>query len=341
MRHLIQHVFLLTIAFLCACTGEIERSDMVTPEEDMSQDISYEDQRDDAPDAEEMDEADQADLGDLDASDAAPDMEDLAPDMPEEPRTSAGCVDGEGLAEGEHTFMLEGRQRRYIVRLPQGYTRERPWPLVLALHGNGGSASYWDVTSGARNIRAVLREEAILIVAEAIEGNWRDYNAAQGTWPGRVEQELRYFDEVLTQARGALCVEEEAIFAMGFSGGGSFAGVLGCRRDDIRAIAAGGAVLYYDPASCMHTPAAWITIGTQELNSGREAFRDDHIRRASEVDGGPITSTATQPAPCISYVSVRAETPVHYCQHPDGHVWPDFGAQAMWAFFKVLVPARP
>ena len=58
------------------------------------------------------------------------------------PPGSAGCVDGAGLDEGEHTFMLEDRSRRYILRLPNGYTRDRAWPLVLALHGNGGSTSY-------------------------------------------------------------------------------------------------------------------------------------------------------------------------------------------------------
>jgi poly(3-hydroxybutyrate) depolymerase len=220
------------------------------------------------------------------------------------------------------------------MRLPNGYSNDRPWPLVLALHGNGGSTSYWDGTSGARNIRGVLEDDALLIVAEAIDGQWRDYSMDASTWPARVESELLYFDEVLSQARTNLCVNEEAIFSMGFSGGGSFSGVLGCRRTDIRAIAVGGSVIYFDEADCVGYPAAWITIGTMELNSGRAEYRDWFRDRASCSD----TNMPTEPnPPCVAYDGCAAGTPVHYCQHLGGHIWPDFGSDAMWTFFSQFV----
>jgi hypothetical protein len=249
------------------------------------------------------------------------------------PVTSPGCIDGNGLAEGEHTFMLENLSRRYVLRLPSNYSQDVAWPLVLALHGNGGSVAYWDVTSGPRNIRGVLQDKAVLIIAEAIDGQWRDYNMPASTWPARLESELLYFEEVLTQAKNELCLNEEAIFSMGFSGGGSFSGVLGCRRTDIRAIAVGGSVIYFDEQNCVNTPAAWITIGQMELNAGREAFRDFFRDRAMCA----TTSMATAPPPCVAYDGCAADTPVHYCEHPDGHIWPDFGSAAMWDFFSTFV----
>jgi polyhydroxybutyrate depolymerase len=230
--------------------------------------------------------------------------------------------------------MLEGRTRRFIMRLPNGYTRDRTWPIVFALHGNGGSASYWDSTSGTRNIRGVLQDDAILVVTEAIDGNWRDYSMPSDSWPARIESELLYFEEVLTRTRVDLCLNEDAIFAMGFSGGGSFSGVLGCRRADIRAIAVGGSVIYFDEADCVGTPAAWITIGTEELSGGRTAYRDFFRDRAACSD----TSMPAEPdPPCVAYDGCGADTPVHYCQHPDGHIWPDFGSAAMWTFFSQFV----
>lgn len=246
---------------------------------------------------------------------------------------SPGCTSGRGLDEGEHTFQLDGFDRRYILRLPSNYSPDKPWPLVLALHGNGGSVSYWDTTSGNQNIRAVLEDKAVLIVAEAIEGNWRDYDAPPETWPERIELELAYFEEVIAQAKTDLCIDTSAIFSMGFSGGGSFSGVLGCRRDDIRAIAVGGSVIYFDEAGCVHTPAAWITIGAQEQSPDRTAFRDFFRDRA----GCDATSMDTPPDPCVAYDGCDAATPVHYCEHPDGHVWPSFGSQAMWDFFSTFV----
>jgi poly(3-hydroxybutyrate) depolymerase len=248
---------------------------------------------------------------------------------------SAGCIDGEGLPEGETTFTLQDRERRYVVRLPVGYTRDRAWPLVLALHGNGGSVSEWDVTSGGHDIRSVLANDAILIVTEAIDRQWRDYEMAADTWPDRIESELLYFDTILDRAQSALCIDTEAIFSMGFSGGGSFSGVLACRRDDIRAIAVGGAVIYFDEAECTGSSAAWITIGDMETNAGRVAYRDFFRDRA----GCSEASAPANPDTCIAYDDCDAATPVTFCSHPAGHVWPDFASAEMWAFFSQFVRA--
>jgi poly(3-hydroxybutyrate) depolymerase len=246
---------------------------------------------------------------------------------------SEGCQSGAGLPEGENTFDLAGLSRRFMLRLPKGYPGDRAWPLVFALHGNGGSVSYWDATSGSRNIRKVLENDAILVVAEAINGNWRDYSAPESTWPEGIEKELAYFEEILKRTRKDLCIDNRSIFSMGFSGGGSFSGVLACRRTDIRAIAVGGSVIYFDEKDCVGDSAAWITIGTQEMNSGRAAFRDFFRDRA----GCQSTSKAVPPPPCVAYDDCALATPVHYCEHPGGHVWPDFGSQAMWDFFSQFV----
>ena len=269
---------------------------------------------------------------DTGAPDTGPRIEDAASDAG--PIGSVGCVSGAGLPEGENTLTVQSMSRRFVLRLPAGYSTDRAWPVVLALHGNGGSPDYWDGTSGARNLRAVLEDHAILVIAHAIDGQWRDYGMDASTWPARVASELAYFDDVLSAVRAELCVDEDAIFAMGFSGGGSFSGVLGCRRTDIRAIAVGGSVIYFDEADCVGTPAAWITIGEGELSSGRTAYRDFFRDRA----GCAASSTPTEPdPPCVTYDGCRAGTPVHYCEHPDGHVWPDFGSQAAWDFFGQFV----
>lgn len=240
-----------------------------------------------------------------------------------DPSASPGCVDGEGIPEGESTFMLGGETRKYIVHLPTGYTRDKTWPVVLALHPNGGDITYWDVTSGERNIRAQVENDAILIVAEDITNNW----------PDDLDTELTYFDTILTRVKGELCVDTDEIFSMGFSGGGSFSGVLGCRRDDIRAIAIGGAIMYFDPADCVNTPAAWVTIGTQELVQGRADFRDFWRDKA----GCEATTMPTDPSPCVAYDGCDTTTPVQYCQHPGDHVWPSFGTEASWKFFQQFI----
>jgi polyhydroxybutyrate depolymerase len=246
-----------------------------------------------------------------------------------EPQGSPGCMAKESLADGEQQLMLDGYDRRYILRLPQSYSTDRPWPLIFALHGNGGDPGYWDGIGGDRDIRTAFADEAILVIPEAIDNQWRDYEADPATWPERIELELNFFDTVYDTARNQLCIDDANVFSMGFSGGGSFSGVLGCRRDYIRAIAVGGSVIYFEPDECTSTPAAWITIGDEELTAGREEYRDFFRMLA----GCQETSTAGAPEGCVDYEGCDAETPVTFCSHPAGHVWPSIGTEATKVFF--------
>lgn len=248
----------------------------------------------------------------------------------EPPPGSPGCYVDEALAEGEHQFMLDGYDRRYILRLPQNYSTDHPWPLIFALHGNGGNPGYWDGMGGDRDIRTAFADEAIIIIPEAIGNAWRDYDAPPETWPAGIELELNFFDTVYEAARNELCVDVDNVFSMGFSGGGSFSGVLGCRRDYIRAMAVGGSVIYFEPDECTSTPAAWITIGDEEFTAGRAEFRDFF----RDLGGCAETSTAADPEGCVAYDGCDPDTPVIFCSHPAGHVWPSIGTDATKAFFQ-------
>ncbi len=243
---------------------------------------------------------------------------------------SLGCGTAPTLVDGEQTFSLDGYERRYMLRLPANYDPERTWPLIFALHGNGGNPGYWDATGGDRDIRTAFESEAILVIPEAINNAWRDYDADPATWPMFMDLELAAFDEMYETVSNDLCIDSDNVFSMGFSGGGSFSGVLGCRRDYIRAIAVGGSVIYFEEADCTETPAAWITIGDGELSAGREAYRDFFRDQA----GCEATSMPGTPEGCIAYDNCGAETPVVFCSHPAGHVWPSIGTDATRAFFQ-------
>jgi hypothetical protein len=246
------------------------------------------------------------------------------------PTGSPGCRVKEHLAEGEHPFALDGYDRRYVLRLPQNYSNEHPWPLIFALHGNGGNPDYWDAIGGDRDIRTAFGEEAIIIIPEAINNAWRDYEAPPETWPAGMELELNFFDTVYASALEELCIDTTNVFSMGFSGGGSFSGVLGCRRDYIRAIAVGGSVIYFEDADCTEIPAAWITIGELEYTDGRAAFRDFFRAHA----GCAETSMPGTPDGCVDYDGCGVGTPVTYCSHAGDHVWPSIGTDATKAFFQ-------
>lgn len=257
-------------------------------------------------------------------NDVGPD--DVGVDAP--PPGSPGCTGGDGLSEGEHTFMMDGYERRYIVRLPNGYSADRTWPLIFALHGNGGNPGYWDSEDGVRDIRGAFEDEAILILGHAIDNQWRNYDD-RDNWERNIAFELNYFDAIVDEATNELCIDEENIFSMGFSGGGSFSGVLGCRREYIRAISVGGSVIYFDTDdACVNTPAAWITIGQGEQADGRSRYRE-FFRDLASCDEADAPDEG-----CVEYTSCGEDDPVIYCTHPAGHQWPDIGTDATREFFR-------
>lgn len=243
---------------------------------------------------------------------------------------SPGCGTAATLPDGENMFSLDGYDRRYVLRLPENYDPEQPWPLIFALHGNGGNPSYWDEIGGDRDIRTAFGQEAILVIPEAINNAWRDYDAGPETWPMLMDLELAYFDTILDAVSNDLCIHPDQIFSMGFSGGGSYSGVLGCRRDYIRAIAVGGSVVYFEERDCVETPAAWVTIGDDELTEGREAFRDFF----RDLAGCQPESMPVEPEGCVAYEGCGLDTPVTFCGHPAGHVWPSIGTDATREFFR-------
>jgi poly(3-hydroxybutyrate) depolymerase len=234
---------------------------------------------------------------------------------------SPGCAEGKILLDGEVTITTAGLQRKFRVHPPKGYSKDRAWPLVLALHPNGGAGiGFFDTDS--RPVRSLLAERAILVLplARPLGGGW--------DWRGDLPSDLAYFEALLTLVKTEMCVDTKRIFSLGFSGGASFSGVLGCRRNDIRAIATAGAVSYFDAKDCVGNPAAWIAIGKGELEAGRTAFRDFWRNRATCQPA----SMPVPPSPCVAY-ACPADRPVHYCEHPAGHIWPDFASQAAVDFF--------
>ncbi|RZA24736.1 MAG: hypothetical protein EOP10_09015 [Proteobacteria bacterium] len=232
---------------------------------------------------------------------------------------SEGCGASNQLADGAIEFQQDKFKRKYIIRKPVGYAADKAWPLVLALHPNGSNTGFWDGTTGDRAIRKMFGDKAIIVVAQARAGDWR----------GDLPTELAYFETIMTNVKSKLCVDTKRIFSMGFSGGGSFSGVLGCMRKDIRAFASGGGVQYFDEKLCVGKPAAWITIGDEEAVPDRIAYRE-YWRKFNDCSE---QKTKSEPATCSIYSCKNPDRLTEFCSHPGGHAWPSFGSEAAWTFF--------
>jgi poly(3-hydroxybutyrate) depolymerase len=243
-----------------------------------------------------------------------------APVDPNAPEPSSGCDSADAPADGATDIVVGDLTRSYVLRKPASYDAKKPWRLLLALHPNGSSSSYWDGTSGERAFRPLVADDAVLVLPQARDNDWR----------GDVPLDLSYFDALIERIETTLCIDKKRIVAAGFSGGGSFSGALGCYRTDIRAIAVGGAVSYFEEQDCIGKPAVWITIGDGEAVQGRLDFRDYWRSYAGCQESGSVS----EPATCTAYDCPDPKRPVEFCSHPGDHVWPSFGTEAAWAFLS-------
>ena len=60
--------------------------------------------------------------------------------------TTAGCGKAPALRSGTHTIQSGGRNRTFILRVPDNYTNTRAYRLIFAFHWWHGTAN--DVASG-------------------------------------------------------------------------------------------------------------------------------------------------------------------------------------------------
>lgn len=150
------------------------------------------------------------------------------------------------LPAGSHALQLrhEGRERGFIVHVPKAYRADRPAPLVLALHGGGGSM---EVMAKDRLYGLVSQSEAsgwIVVFPNGFSrlgGRLATWNAGIccGAARDNGSDDVGFLRAVVAEVQRRVAVDPQRVFATGMSNGGMMSYRLACEASDIfRAIAA-------------------------------------------------------------------------------------------------------
>jgi len=135
-----------------------------------------------------------------------------APDVP----LRAGAVDLEG------TVVHDGRERPYRLHFPPGYTQEKAYPLVLALHGGGGVGERFDAQTTAGTLtRAADDLGVVLCYPEGLDKMWLDPRPGSDA-PHALDwnYHIGYFRVLLDHLEETVRVDPDRIYATGISNGG-------------------------------------------------------------------------------------------------------------------------
>ncbi len=276
-------------------------------------------------------DAGEADAGGADASEGQ-DVSEQDADDAGGSTTAPGCGSSpEGI---EQALDVNGKTRTFELYVPGDYDPSRSYPVVLALHGGGGSGAGFRSDSG---FDEAVGSDAIVVYPDGLppfaggDTGWILDPAGDG---------FAFFDILMAHLTDNLCVDSARVYVTGWSFGGYMANSLACYRDDVVSAVvsvAGGVPSEKPPAppypACVAQVPSMLFHGAADAvippEFGAE-MRDVFVAN-NECSS---TSTATDPSPCVAYDDCLE--PTLWCEYDGGHAWPDTYAGAAWAFFAAL-----
>lgn len=188
--------------------------------------------------------------------------------------TADNCQKNRPVGPGEHACTVQGfADRDFLLRLPPAYDGVRSLPLIVAMHGAGGSKEGFNVLTCAGGdlsspscLSQVTDKEGFVLVYPdgtrigAATAASRTWNAGGGGVRGlRCEHacqdgvdDVAYFRALLSEIAAIVPYDAKRVYLTGFSNGASMSHRLACEvADRITGIAAvGGANQFAGASAC-------------------------------------------------------------------------------------------
>ena len=131
----------------------------------------------------------------------------------------------------ERSVVVGGRTRAWHVKVPTAAREGRPLPLVLALHGGGGTGLRLHQLTG---LDATAETHGFFLVyPEGVEKNWNDGRADMRSTAAREEvPDVDFLRTILDEMRSTYLVDETRVYATGMSNGAMMASRVACELAD-------------------------------------------------------------------------------------------------------------
>jgi len=259
---------------------------------------------------------------------------------------SPGCGKTSSLTSGTKSITVNGKNRQYIIRVPNGYDKNKPYMIMFAFHWVGGTMN--DVAGGGSDGAAwsyygqqrMANEAAILVAPQGLNNGWGNSGG----------EDIAFVDAMRQSIENELCVNQGQRFALGFSYGGAMSFSIACSRaKDFRAVAviSGGQL---SGCSGGTDPIAYLGIhgvsdGTLNIAGGR-TMRDKFVANNGCTKINPAEPAAGSKTHITTdYPGCKAGYPVKWIAFDGGHApapvdgGNDSGARSytpseMWKFFS-------
>lgn len=126
-------------------------------------------------------------------------------------------------ADHSISTIYDGMLRSYWLHIPPSYNGTQPVPLVVALHGKGGTGSSFAVKSGLA--RKADQEGFIAVFPDAL-GSPSVWNHLPAVYPGQPD-DTGFIRSVITSLKSQYNIDPRRIYVTGHSSGGAMAYLAG------------------------------------------------------------------------------------------------------------------
>jgi polyhydroxybutyrate depolymerase len=228
--------------------------------------------------------------------------------------------------------------RQAIVYVPESVTGAGAVPLLLNFHGFGGTSG--DHLEWA-DMRSIADANAFVLVypqGTELDGSPHWNTSLPSADNKSSAEDFGFVEALIDTVAASYSVDDNRVYAIGYSNGGMFSFALACfRAERIAAIASiSGAMLDDIGVDCTPPPTSVLTIhGTEDsvlpydggfmIRSAQDVI--DYWTQLNGIDGEPATSTSTHDGNQIDtfrYTGGELGTEVHHHRVVGGgHVWID------------------
>ena len=276
-----------------------------------------------------------------------------------------GAVSFHVANRSNHTMVVAGQERDYLLYVPASYDSTRPTPLVISLHGAGlWGAAQQKISQWNR----VADREGFLVVypSGARASGLRVWHVGEDS---TLTPDVRFIAALIDTLAAHYAIDRSRVYADGLSNGGGMALELSCALPDrVAAIGMVGAALTLPPQWCPErrpVPAIWFH-GTADAaapyRGGKSwvaptepfpsipAFVAKWAQR-NQCGAAPLDSSVAADITRSAYTQCADDaTVVLYTIRGGGHTWPGGGplseawvgptnteidaTDLMWTFFR-------
>lgn len=114
----------------------------------------------------------------------------------------------------------EGIQRTYHIYLPEGFNQQKSLPLVLALHGGGGTGRQFDQALSQGQFKAIANQRGVILVfPDGMNRQWSD-GRTQHLKRNKSYDDVGFISKVIDRMIDGYGVDSQRVYVTGISNGG-------------------------------------------------------------------------------------------------------------------------